>query len=97
MSELSLTRTDFNTCGTEFLLRELDLAHTFMDLASVSASPEHAGRARTRAAHAHRTVVRFLPNVHPEFREKLIIRQNLARLESRMKIAGLSVNSTVSL
>jgi hypothetical protein len=95
-SDLSFPRADFNACGTEFLLRELQLARTFMDLAAVSASPEHAHRARLRAARAHQTVLRFLPNVRPEPREKQIIQGHLARLESRMKIAGLSVDTTIS-
>jgi hypothetical protein len=94
-SDLSIPRADFNACGTEFLLRQLELALTFMDLAATSASAEHAQSARTRAAHAHQTVVRFLPNVRPELREKQIIQRHLTRLESRLMVAGMSADSTI--
>jgi hypothetical protein len=97
LSELSTTtQLDFNACGTEFLLRELELALTFMDLAAVATNPERALRAHTHAARAHQTVLRFLPNVCPGFPQKRTIERHLTSLESRMRIAGLSVNITIS-
>ncbi|MGA8108793.1 MAG: hypothetical protein WB974_05120, partial [Acidobacteriaceae bacterium] len=88
--------SDFNACGTEFLLRELELALTFMDFATVSIAPERTQHAHARAAHAHQTVLRFLPSVRPGPEQNRIIQRNLARLESRMTVAGLSTHTTLS-
>ncbi|HEX4067191.1 MAG TPA: hypothetical protein VHZ09_14305 [Acidobacteriaceae bacterium] len=96
MSEMSITRADFNACGTEFLLRELELALTFMDLAVVSGCVDHSQSAHAHAVRAHQSVLRFLPAVRPELRERALIQRNLTRLESRMKIAGLSIDTILS-
>jgi len=96
MSESAAAPSDFNDCGTEFLLRELDLALTFMDFAAVSMTAERTEHAHAHAAHAHQTVLRFLPTVRPGPRQSRTIRRNLARLESRMTIAGLSIHTTLS-
>ena len=88
--ELSGARADFNTCGTEFLLRELALALTFMDVAAVSDNAEHAQRAHAHALAARRTILRFLPNVRPDVQRQQMIERDSARLEARMLAAGIA-------
>lgn len=91
--EVAGPRADFNSCGTEFLHRELELALTFMDMASLASKPEHAERAFRHAFVAHRTVLRFMPDVRLDISQKQIIQSKLIRLESRMVAAGLNPSS----
>lgn len=88
MPELPDSRISFHACGTEFLLLDLELGLTFVDIAAVSAGSGHREQALVHAKTAYHTVLKFLPKVRPSMLQQQIIREKLILLENRMTAYG---------
>lgn len=71
------------------MLRELDIASTFLDLAAISSDPRHKQRARIHAQAAIQSVWKFLPKLQTERTQLAAIRKRLALLERRILEVGL--------
>jgi hypothetical protein len=72
----------------EFLLTDLDVALTFMDVADTSEFRSTADRNHQNARNAYDTVVAKLREVTPNPTQKAMLDEKLAALRSRLKAVG---------
>ena len=77
-----------NQSGVSFLLTDLDLAMTFMDVADTSHSEETTRRNHTNARTAYDTVLRLLEKLTPNTDERQVIDAKLAILKMRLQAVG---------
>jgi hypothetical protein len=77
-----------NQNGVNFLLTDLDLALTFMDIAEVSRHEETVRRNHNSARKAYDTVVRLLEKLMPDVEQRQVIDANLAVLKARLQAVG---------
>ena len=77
-----------NTIGVEFLLAELDIALTFMDVAEGSQIPENVSRNHKNAHDAYDSVLRHLPKVRLSAAQSEAINGKMAVLTARLKAVG---------
>lgn len=68
----------------KLLLRELDLARAFLDLAEAAASDPNRERRCLIASNACDSVVKAMPEVCVDFQEKSAIRETLSGLHIRL-------------
>jgi hypothetical protein len=80
--------TQARNTGVDFLLADLDLALTFMEVAAVSGSEETRKRNQEKAHEACQTVLRLLDTVRPEAPQRAAISQKLALLKERLEKVG---------
>jgi hypothetical protein len=73
-----------NDSGVEFVLTDLDVALTFMDVADVSRIAETKARNHRNAREAYTNVLRLLHNLYPA----AAIEEKLALLKMRLIAAG---------
>jgi hypothetical protein len=81
-------RTD--AAATDFLVTDLDLALTFMDIAETTTIEETARRNREKARHAYNTVKGFLSRPTLRHVDRGSIETRLARLKARLDAVGYS-------
>jgi hypothetical protein len=74
--------------GVEFVLNDLDLALTFMDVADVSRNQETVIRNHNNARTAYDTVLRLLRNLTPDALQQHTIDTKLALLTKRLLAVG---------
>ena len=79
---------DVNRIGVKFLLTDLDLALTFMDIAKVSQNEETVRRNHNNARTASDTVVRLLEKLTPDAAQRQVIDAKLALLNTRLRAVG---------
>ena len=77
-----------NQCGVSFLLTDLDLAMTFMDVADASRIDERKSQNHTNARTAYNTVLRLLEKLTPNTDERRVIDVKLAILKMRLQAVG---------
>ena len=77
-----------NQHGVEFLLIDLDLAMTFMDVAETSRTEEIIRRNQNNARKAYDTVLRLLENLRPSLTERQAVDAKLAILKMRLQGVG---------
>ena len=80
--------TEARNTGVAFLLTDLDLAFTFMEVAAVSGREETTNRNYEKAHEAYQTVLRLLDTVRPEAPERVAISEKLALLKERLEKVG---------
>jgi hypothetical protein len=80
--------SDVNQSGVSFVLADLDLALTFMDVAGTSHISETTRRNHTNARTAYDTVLRLLENLTPTADERRAIDAKLASLRMRLQAIG---------
>jgi len=80
--------SDLNQSGVLFLLTDLDLAMTFMDIAEASHIEETTRRNRTNARTAYDTVLRLLEKLTPNADQSQAIDAKLASLKTRLQAVG---------
>lgn len=68
----------------KLLLRELELARAFLDLAEAAASDPNRERRCLIASNAYDSVVNSIPEVCMDFQEKSAIRETLSGLQIRL-------------
>ena len=72
----------------EFLLTDLDVALTFMDVAKTTEFRDSAERNHQNARKAYEMVIAKLKEVTPNARQQAILDEKLAMLQARLKAAG---------
>jgi hypothetical protein len=80
--------SDLNHSGISFLLTDLDLAMTFMDVADASRIEETTRRNHTNARTAYDTVLRLLEKLTPNADERQALDAKLASLKTRLQAVG---------
>jgi hypothetical protein len=79
---------DLNQSGVEFLLIDLDLAVTFMDIAESSHLEETTRRNHINTRKAYDTVLGLLEKLTPDAEQWQIIDAKLALLKTRLEAVG---------
>lgn len=77
-------RTNMELTNAEFLLTELDVARTFLDVAETTNDRETVRRNCQHARLAYDTVLKFLPRVLLEEADRKTIETSLALLKQRL-------------
>jgi hypothetical protein len=72
----------------EFLLTDLDIALTFMDVAATTEFRDTAERNHQNARKAYDTVIAKLREVTPNAHQQTTLDEKLATLRARLKAAG---------
>ena len=80
--------SDLNQSGVSFLLTDLDLAMTFMDVADASRIDKRKRRNHTNARTAYNTILRLLEKLTPNTDERQVIDVKLANLKMRLQAVG---------
>ena len=80
--------SDLNQSGVSFLLTDLDLAMTFMDVADASRIEETTRRNHTNARTAYDTVVHLLEKLTPNADHRQAIDAQLTILKTRLEAIG---------
>lgn len=81
-------RSDGNTAGIHFLLMEINLAMTFIDLAETTGIQETVTRNHRNARIAYDTILRLLPNLTPSEAQQQAIDDGLAIVKARLVAVG---------
>jgi len=79
---------DANQNAVDFLITDLDLAMTFMDVAKTSQIEETVHRNYNNARQAYDTVLRLLEKLRTDARQRQIIDAKLALLKTRLEAVG---------
>jgi hypothetical protein len=79
---------DLNQIGVDFLLTDLDLAMTFMDIAAASHIPETILRNHNNARKAYDAVEHLLGKLTPDAGQRQEIDTKLALLKTRLQAVG---------
>ncbi len=79
--------------GVEFLLIDLDTAHTFLDVADATSSHETRTRNRENARIAYDAVLRLLPRLALTDEQRAVLDAKIAELKDRLNAAGALVDS----
>jgi hypothetical protein len=79
---------DLIQTGVEFMLIDLDLAMTFMDVAEGSRLEDTKHRNHKNARKAYDAVLQHLEKLKPDARQRRVIDAMLARLKTRLETAG---------
>jgi len=72
----------------EFLLTDLDVALTFMDVAKTTEFRDTAERNHQNARRAYEMVITKLKEVTPNAHQQAMLDEKLAMLQARLKAAG---------
>lgn len=82
------TLSKTNAEGVKFLLTDLDMALTFMDVAAVSRNGETVERNYKNARVAYDAVLRLLPKFTPNAEQLEMINGKLSVLKARLEAVG---------
>ncbi|MGA2728852.1 MAG: hypothetical protein ABSE96_13645 [Terracidiphilus sp.] len=82
-----------NRIGLEFLLADLDLAQTFLNVAEVTVVEDARRRNRENAREAYQTVLRLLPRIVLSLEDREEFNRRLSALKSRLEELGYPVES----
>jgi hypothetical protein len=88
MSSLPMTFLDVNQNGVAFLLADIDVGMTFMDVAESSHIQETVRRNHDNARKAYDTVLRLLGNLTPALTQGKLIDAKMAVLKARLEAFG---------
>jgi hypothetical protein len=77
-----------NQLGIDFLLTDLDLGLTFLQVARVTHFAESRSRNFDKAYRVYRTVMHLLPRVHPPPDVRLALEKKLEDLKNHLEEAG---------
>ena len=79
--------------GGEFLITDLDVALTFLDVASVTNSQETQRRNLEHAREAYDTVIHLLPRIAVPENDRPVLLAKLAELKGRLVALGYVLDS----
>jgi hypothetical protein len=88
MPDFSQTAGDLNESGVGFVIADLDVALTFMDVADVSGMIETKQRNHRNARKAHDSVMELLKKLLPNAEQQAEIDLKLEKLKKRLIAAG---------
>jgi hypothetical protein len=80
---------DCHRACAQFLLVDLDVGITFMEIAETSRNEQTVARNRNNALVAYSSSVRFLPRLTLTVAEDWEIKEKLDRLKARLEILGI--------
>lgn len=80
-----------NQAAINFLMVELDLALTFLQVAKTSGSRETSGRNRENAHLAYKTILGYLNRVRFEAADQVRFKEKLSELKNGLIEAGYAV------
>jgi hypothetical protein len=79
---------EINQNGVNFLLADLDVALTFMDISETTHSEETAHRNHNNARKAYNTVLHLSERLVPSASERQVIDAKLGILKARLQAVG---------
>lgn len=82
-----------NRVAVEFLIADLTVALTFLDVAETTGSEETRKRNHQNALAAHGVVSRLMPRVSPSAAERPTLEARLAELRGRLATLGYDLGS----
>jgi hypothetical protein len=88
MDGLRRGNPDLAKRGLEFVITELEMALTFLDIADTSSIEETIKRNHENARKAYETVQRLLKHLRPNADEKALIGAKISVLETRLQAGG---------
>jgi hypothetical protein len=88
VEDYSRTRREFESASIEFLLTDLDVANTLLDVASTSHDPETRRRNIQNAKSAYETVIQFALRLSLTESDRATIETQLGLLKQRLVAAG---------
>ena len=77
--------------AVQFLLADITVALTFLDVADTTHSQDTRDRNRQNARSAYDTVLRLLPNVNATDEERIALQSKMERLKGRLLASGYSI------
>ena len=80
---------DSNSVGVAFLLTDLKIIATLLNVADVAPDEGTRQRNRRQARDGYRAILRHLPRVRPSPEERLEMDDRIAAIKSRLENAGL--------
>ena len=86
---------DSHRIGVQFLIADLALALTFLDVAETTRSEAARQRNRENARTAYHTVLHFLPRLSPSEEERGELEAKLAALKTRLLGLGCVLDSAI--
>ena len=90
-SNLDILEQAHHICA-QFLLTDMNVAHTFLDVAEVTESADTRKRNQEHALTAYQTVLRLLPRIAPSDDERSALRERLQILRARLLGMGIELN-----
>lgn len=78
--------------AAEFLIADLTVALTFLDVADTTQSRDNRLRNLEHARAAYATVLRLLPRISPSAKEQPVLETKLAQLRDRLETAGVDLD-----
>lgn len=78
--------------GVQFLIADLTVALTFLDVAEVTNSEDSRRRNQQHARYAYETVLRLLPRVSPSAEERPTLQSKIAELRDRLLALGFTLH-----
>jgi hypothetical protein len=88
MRGLAITFRNLNQTGVEFVLVDLDVGMTFMDVAEASRGAETTRRNHNNARNAYDAVLRLSAKLKPSPSQRQAIDTKLAVLKARLQAVG---------
>lgn len=82
-------RDQSNCSGIQFVLTELDVALSFLDIADRTSNVQRQWRLCMRAKHAHTTIQRFIPRCAFSAYEASILNRKLQQVRDRLQRRGI--------
>ncbi len=86
--ETDFLRERANQNGIDFLLFDLDLANTFLDVAAAFQSKETASRNHRNARKAYDTAIRLMPKLRLDQHVRQDFNRKLSLLKRRLQAIG---------
>ena len=75
--------------GSDFLIIELNLANTFLDVAATTTQPERQSQSRDDAQKAYRAILQFKARLQLSPGQKVDFDRQLGALKERLVLAGI--------
>jgi hypothetical protein len=82
-----------NRIGIDFLVADLNVGLTFLQIADVTRSPATRTRDLDKALQVYRTVKSLLPRLFLSAEDRLIINGKLGELRTKLEQAGFSLDA----
>lgn len=91
---ISETLRDSNDAGLSFLLTDVEMALTLLDLAESTADANGRSRRIREATEAHDTIVHLLPRLKPDAAQSQQLSERMSLLRKRLVEVGALENSS---
>ena len=93
MKSFAELRSDSNQTGIQFLLTEIELARSFLDIANRMSDPTRSQRLITDSRKAFETVIHLMPRFELTPRQQSAIDSKLQEIYYGLKLHGVSIRA----